>query len=219
MLIPMKSSSLLAFMGTLSGVVGAVFMPLFGAVVDHTPHRRLLGILSAVLLVCINGVQCSISADRDWHPLAFLQVVAGWTYLVHITAKFSYLPEMEDTQQSYAQVEGAASSEPKGSVISRVTALNTGVSFLAQFAFLAFCIVLSLLVAPTFEDPTLEEVARTDVATAIISQATTALISAGLYVYVRERRERASEASSKEQARRLRDAQRATWAQKKAAGR
>jgi MFS-type transporter involved in bile tolerance (Atg22 family) len=207
--VPMKSSSLLAFMGTLGGFVGALFMPLLGAIVDHTPHRRLVAVATGVFLVTINAVQAVVSVDTGWRHIAFLQIIAGWCYAVHATAKYSYLPEMEDEVTNVApggygnvavnedssshddspeRPPSTRTSSPNdngdSSVISRVTSINTGVSMLTQFLFLVLCIVLSSFLAPsTPEDPTLLQKAAVDVSTARISQIATAVISVVLYTY------------------------------------
>jgi len=59
-----RPSSLLANMSVVSGLLTCAFLPLFGAIVDHTRHRRLVGILSGILAVGLIGVQISISVER-----------------------------------------------------------------------------------------------------------------------------------------------------------
>ena len=185
-------------------------MPLLGAIVDHTPYRRGLAISTALCLVLINTLQASATTGGGWHHIAVLQVVAGWIGMVHGTAKYAYLPEMEDEVPMYDNVNdvnnandannangtntvngttnathAAAKEEaanPTSTVVSRVTSLNTGVSFLAQFLFLAAVIAMSLALAPpAISPPTALSVAQEDVGTSRISQITTAVTSAVMY--------------------------------------
>jgi hypothetical protein len=57
--------SLIANIAVISGLLSAFLMPVIGAIVDYTPYRRATGIIAALLLVLIQGVQvrmCSRSA-------------------------------------------------------------------------------------------------------------------------------------------------------------
>ena len=190
LLVQMKASSLLAFMSAISGVLCAMFMPLFGAVVDHTAHRKTIAVLSALALVLINAFQAGISAEADWRKIATLQIMAGWFFLVHFTSKASYLPEMEDEAAPLSGSSSSSAAAPSSpsrtsSTVSRVSSLSTGVSFFAQFLFLAFCIAFSALFAPPplASDSSAFQAAKADAFTASISQLTTAALSSVLYAY------------------------------------
>lgn len=53
--------SLIANIAVISGLLSAFLMPFIGAIVDYTPCRRATGIIAALLLVLIQGVQVRIS--------------------------------------------------------------------------------------------------------------------------------------------------------------
>eukprot|EP00546_Thalassionema_frauenfeldii_P008757 CAMPEP_0178907188 /NCGR_PEP_ID=MMETSP0786-20121207/7233_1 /TAXON_ID=186022 /ORGANISM="Thalassionema frauenfeldii, Strain CCMP 1798" /LENGTH=184 /DNA_ID=CAMNT_0020578961 /DNA_START=86 /DNA_END=637 /DNA_ORIENTATION=- len=55
-----KPSSLLANMAIMSGVVSTVFLPIIGAVIDHTPHRRGVGAVTAASLTLIKIIEIGI---------------------------------------------------------------------------------------------------------------------------------------------------------------
>ena len=79
-------------------MLAAVILPLFGAIVDHTPYRRKVGIWSAVLLAVIKGVEAVVSA-RTWFFVAILQTISGALYFVHTSATWAYTSELTDNHK------------------------------------------------------------------------------------------------------------------------
>jgi len=55
--IPIKASNLLAGMSTISGLFGAFFQPLVGAIVDHSNKRWHIGYGSVMFLCLMNAIQ------------------------------------------------------------------------------------------------------------------------------------------------------------------
>jgi MFS-type transporter involved in bile tolerance (Atg22 family) len=53
----MKPAALISNILIVAAVLSAVMMPVFGAVVDYTRHRRMVGIVMSVLLTIITAVQ------------------------------------------------------------------------------------------------------------------------------------------------------------------
>ncbi len=89
----LKPSSLVTAIGTVSGILSAIMLPFMGAVVDGTPHRRQVGIISSFLLVTIQTIQiCTIK--ETWKYMALLQCLNGFIFQVATLAAYSYLPEM-----------------------------------------------------------------------------------------------------------------------------
>lgn len=86
-------SSLIANIAVISGLLSAFLMPLIGAIVDYTPHRKATGIVAAILLILIQGVQIGTVA-ATWFPMTVLQAVAGFIYQVEVLATYAYLPEI-----------------------------------------------------------------------------------------------------------------------------
>lgn len=76
-----KPSSLLTTTSAITGVMAALFMPVFGAVVDHTRHRKLVGVISGFMAVGAVGAQISIS-EKTWFFVLCMDVVGGFSLLV-----------------------------------------------------------------------------------------------------------------------------------------
>lgn len=97
----LRPSSLLTLTSVITGVVAAISMPVFGAIVDHTRHRKLVGSLSAFIIVAITGVQISIS-ESNWLIILVLEAIGGFTLLVHVTAVLAYLPDLTTNESDLA---------------------------------------------------------------------------------------------------------------------
>ena len=76
-----------------SGVLSAFLLPIIGAVVDYTPHRRLVGIGSALFITVVQGIQIWLT-DSTWFPMAILQAINGFMYMVQVLAVYAYLPDI-----------------------------------------------------------------------------------------------------------------------------
>ena len=169
-----KASSLLAIMGAIGGIGGALLMPLMGAIVDHTPYRRAVGICSWMVICAINLACSFMNKGTGWQWVGYLSVVGGWFYSAHCVCMYAYLPEVEDayiaekkakkTKQSAVvdkAMEEAAAARPAaaaqaggddddgekvepGSVVPRTTSRQTAIQFLSQFLFLVGVIIISL---------------------------------------------------------------------------
>jgi MFS-type transporter involved in bile tolerance (Atg22 family) len=150
----MKPSSLLSNIAIGSGLMGALILPLFGAIVDHTPYRRRVGIWSAVGLAAIKGVETIISA-RTWLFVSLLQTISGAMYFVHATVTYAYTSELTDSHMEHT----------KNNVYYFVVLYVSALFFLAEVLIVAFAIHTD------------------DVGTARISQVTTCLTSSICFAF------------------------------------
>jgi MFS-type transporter involved in bile tolerance (Atg22 family) len=89
----MRPSSLLTNIGVFSGVFSAILLPLFGAIVDHTPHRKAIGQWAAILLSLIKGIEIFIS-QSTWFFISILQVLNYILYQAHLCAAYAYTAEL-----------------------------------------------------------------------------------------------------------------------------
>lgn len=89
----MQPASLVANIAVFSGLLSALFMPVTGAMVDYTPHRRLVGYGSAILMMLIQAIQIG-TVSRTWFAMAILQGIGGFLYQVNALATYAYLPDM-----------------------------------------------------------------------------------------------------------------------------
>jgi len=97
----LKPSSLLTTTSAIVGVVGALLMPFVGAIVDHTRHRKLLGVVSGFVVVLVTGLQIMISQDpNNWLFMLILDAFGTFGLLVHTTSVFAYLPDLTRDEAS-----------------------------------------------------------------------------------------------------------------------
>jgi len=89
----MKAESFITNIATIAAVLAALFMPICGALVDYTPHRKLIGIVTATLLVAIQAIQI-YTVDKYWFAMGVLQALAAFIYQLQLVVLFAYMPEI-----------------------------------------------------------------------------------------------------------------------------
>ena len=77
----------------IASVLTALFMPVIGAMVDYTPHRKKVGVVVSTLMILIQVIQIG-TVSQTWLPMAILQAIAAFLYEALILSTFAYLPEM-----------------------------------------------------------------------------------------------------------------------------
>ena len=90
-----RPSSLLTNIAIVSGLLVSLLLPVFGAIVDHTPYRRQVGAITAAGLVLVKGIEIMVG-PRTWLLVAALQVVSSLLYNPHITATYAYTSELSN---------------------------------------------------------------------------------------------------------------------------
>lgn len=97
----LKPSSLLTLTSSVVGVLAAFILPISGAIVDHTPHRKMVAVVAGFVAVLATGLQIGISAQRlNWLYILVLDALQTFALLVHTTAVFAYLPELTVHQEN-----------------------------------------------------------------------------------------------------------------------
>lgn len=86
-----RPSSLITMIAVVSGVMSAFLLPIIGAMVDYTPYRRFLGIFSALFITVVQALQIWLTSET-WFPMAILQAINGFMYMVQVLAIYAYLP-------------------------------------------------------------------------------------------------------------------------------
>jgi len=89
----MKPSSLLTTVTAVVSVVAALVMPFVGAIVDHSFHRKTIGVLTAIALLVATGAQIGIS-ESNWFIILCLEALGGFSLMVHTTSVLSYMPDL-----------------------------------------------------------------------------------------------------------------------------
>ena len=88
-----KPASFVSSIAVIAGVLSSLFMPMFGAMVDYTSHRRTDGVVAAILMMMIQAVQIG-TVSSTWFAMTILQALAGFFYQVEVLATYAYLPDI-----------------------------------------------------------------------------------------------------------------------------
>eukprot|EP00551_Chaetoceros_affinis_P007698 CAMPEP_0203668440 /NCGR_PEP_ID=MMETSP0090-20130426/5065_1 /ASSEMBLY_ACC=CAM_ASM_001088 /TAXON_ID=426623 /ORGANISM="Chaetoceros affinis, Strain CCMP159" /LENGTH=498 /DNA_ID=CAMNT_0050532881 /DNA_START=97 /DNA_END=1593 /DNA_ORIENTATION=- len=128
-----KPTSLVTNIATIAGILGAFLLPIVGALVDYTDHRKVLGATVAALLIAVQAVQIYTVQDT-WFVMSILQAINSFFYQVLSLAAYAYLPEIK---QAVGEVTMATYSSQFyawmfASQIAYLVAI-TAVSFVLEF--------------------------------------------------------------------------------------
>lgn len=88
-----KPATFVTMISIIAGLLSAIFMPVIGAIVDCTHHRKTVSITASVLLVLIKGVQAGISS-RTWLLFTLLQALAVFVFAVQAVTMYAYQPDL-----------------------------------------------------------------------------------------------------------------------------
>ena len=88
-----QPASFVSNIAVVASFLTALFMPVIGAMVDYTTHRKRVGVVSAALMILIQVIQIG-TVSETWLPMALLQAIAAFLYEALILSTFAYLPEM-----------------------------------------------------------------------------------------------------------------------------
>jgi MFS transporter, UMF1 family len=107
----MKPSSIITNLMSVVSIVVALLTPLVGAVIDYTPHRRLVGRVTSVLFVVLVIPQAFL-AEETWFAITVLYlilgpVISGQSLIVH-----AYLPELTNDEYQLNQLTKVFSVVP-----------------------------------------------------------------------------------------------------------
>ena len=88
-----KPASFVSNIAVITGVLSAFSMPVVGAVVDCTDHRKAVGVWSAVAMIVIQAAQIGLTV-KTWFVMAIFQAIAGVLYQVHVLSIYAYMPDI-----------------------------------------------------------------------------------------------------------------------------
>jgi UMF1 family MFS transporter len=92
-----KPSSLFTTILTIVAVCSAPLLPLMGAIVDYTPHRRLIG-RTVSSLFCATIFPLIFVNEDNWFLMTILFIVAFFIFMFQMVLAYSYLPELTDQE-------------------------------------------------------------------------------------------------------------------------
>mmetsp|Transcript_8172 Transcript_8172/g.12541 ORF Transcript_8172/g.12541 Transcript_8172/m.12541 type:complete len:490 (-) Transcript_8172:232-1701(-) len=94
----LRPSSFLTTYGTIVGLAAAFCLPIVGAVLDHTKHRKLVGLITAIIqLICI-FVQIFVNESNWFYVGVLVQIISGFIGWMHTVTAFAYLPELTNDE-------------------------------------------------------------------------------------------------------------------------
>jgi MFS-type transporter involved in bile tolerance (Atg22 family) len=88
-----QPASFVSNIAVISSVLSALFMPLIGAMVDYTNHRKTVGMVASALLIAIHVIQIG-TVSKTWLPMAIIQAFSGFLYQALVLVMYAYLPDM-----------------------------------------------------------------------------------------------------------------------------
>lgn len=89
----MKPAALVSNMILISTLLSTFFMPVFGAIIDYTTHRKLAGVMTAGILAVITGIQVA-TVQQTWFAMLVLQSICLAVYQIQVMITVAYYPEM-----------------------------------------------------------------------------------------------------------------------------
>jgi len=90
-------SSLLAMYATVIGVISATLLPLTGAVIDYTPHRRLIGRITSALFVLFQ-IPTIFLNKNNYPTILSMHACAMFVGWIHMSMLYAYLPELTNSE-------------------------------------------------------------------------------------------------------------------------
>jgi MFS-type transporter involved in bile tolerance (Atg22 family) len=88
-----QPASFVSNIAVIASVLSALLMPVIGAMVDFTDHRKTVGVVASFLLILIHVIQIG-TVSKTWLAMAILQAFAGFLYQALVLATYAYLPDM-----------------------------------------------------------------------------------------------------------------------------
>jgi len=125
-----KPSSLVPLVVSVAGLMSAFLMPVIGALLDFTPHRRATGIAASTSLFLIQAAQIATTSST-WFAMLILRAFAGLSYDIQNLASQAYFPEI-----------GRKAGEEK---TNKFMALFSMSLLGTEFVYLIFVIVISII--------------------------------------------------------------------------
>mmetsp|Transcript_39638 Transcript_39638/g.95784 ORF Transcript_39638/g.95784 Transcript_39638/m.95784 type:complete len:529 (-) Transcript_39638:209-1795(-) len=77
----------------IAGLLAAFSLPVIGAIIDYTNHRRLVGRIVAFMIWTIQTIQI-FTNEVTWFPMIILQAIVVALFEIHYSLMVSYLPDI-----------------------------------------------------------------------------------------------------------------------------
>lgn len=127
-----RPSSLLTTYTVVVGVISAALLPLIGAMVDYTSHRRLLGRWMSVFFTVLLFPQIFLS-DKTWFAVAVLQIGVAFIGWAQTMVTYAYLPELTSSEERLNQYTQSFTVISFGSMVVYLI-VTVGIATVAGFS-------------------------------------------------------------------------------------
>lgn len=97
-----KPSSMLSLFVMILGICNAVIMPIFGAILDSSNRRRMVGALTAIGVTVITFAQSFVSR-KNWFPVFILQLISFILLTSNSVVALAYLSELTKDKDKLAR--------------------------------------------------------------------------------------------------------------------
>jgi len=154
-----RASSVLPLVNTVSSIFSGLVLPLIGAVVDETPHRRRVGLAASYGLLLTNAAQASVGKGT-WEFVSALSFLSAVLFFTVQSLQLAYLPEL--------------STEPRK--VSMYTGRSRAIELSATLSLIIFTVVVSTGITQAAEGGESLSPLRDAVLKARVAQATAMLL-------------------------------------------
>jgi len=96
-----RPSSLLTTYTMVVGVASSTMLPLMGAILDYTSHRRLIG-RTLSTIVCVLLFPTIFISEKTWFGVALIQIGIAFVGWAQTLVTYAYLPELSDLEDHLA---------------------------------------------------------------------------------------------------------------------
>lgn len=93
-----RPSSLLTTYTIIIGVLSTALMPLMGAIVDYTPHRRRVARTTSVVF-CVLLIPQIFVSQETWFAIAIIHIASAFIGWAQSMITYAYLPELTEDKQ------------------------------------------------------------------------------------------------------------------------
>ncbi|CAJ1959668.1 unnamed protein product [Cylindrotheca closterium] len=93
-------TTLVTNVAVFAGLLCAFALPVIGAIIDYTSHRRLVGRIVGFLIWLIQTIQI-FTLENTWFPMIILQAIVVALFEIHYCLMVSYLPDIARYEVSH----------------------------------------------------------------------------------------------------------------------
>lgn len=122
-------TTLVTNIAVIAGLLAAFSLPVIGAIIDYTSHRRTVGRIVAFIIWLIQTIQI-FTLESTWFPMIILQAIVVALFEVHYSLMVSYVPDI-------------ARYDVDHTTMTRYNRNFFGIQYVGQVTWLTTCLLVS----------------------------------------------------------------------------